>query len=201
MNQITNKSLFSVSSLVKIALLSAVSIVLMLFEIPLWFAPSFYKIDFSEVAVLMGAFAMGPLAGVMIELIKILLNFTFDGTITMGIGEVANFLIGCALVLPAAIIYKRKKNLKHAIIGLIVGVVSMAVIGSLINYFVILPVYSQMVLPLEALIKAGTVLNPYIVDLKTFVLFAVTPFNLLKGVLVAVITLLFYKRLSRLLHA
>lgn len=201
MKQTTNKPMFSVNMLVKIGLLSAVSVVLMLFEIPLWFAPSFYKIDLSEVAVLMGAFAMGPLAGVMIELIKVLLNFAFDGTTTAGIGELANFLIGCAFVLPAAIIYKRRKDVKHAIIGLIVGVVSMTIIGGLMNLFVILPVYAQMMLPLEALIKMGNVLNPLIVDLKTFVLFATTPFNLLKGVLTAIITLLFYKRLSKILHA
>ena len=92
------------------AMLSAISVILMLFEIPLWFAPSFYEIDFSEVPVLIGAFALGPLAGVVIELLKILLNLAINGTMTMFVGEFANFLIGIAFVVPAAIIYQRKKT-------------------------------------------------------------------------------------------
>ena len=94
----------------QIGMLGAIAVVLMLFEIPLPFAPSFYEIDFSEVPVLIGCFTMGPMAGVLIELIKIILNLCINGSVTAGVGEVANFVIGCALVLPAAFIYKRKKT-------------------------------------------------------------------------------------------
>ena len=104
------KSGTNVRTMVQIAMLSAVATVLMLVEFPLPFiAPSFYELDFSEVPVLIGAFAMGPLAGAIIELIKILLNFVLNGTMTAGVGELANFLMGCAFVVPAGIIYKKSK--------------------------------------------------------------------------------------------
>ena len=91
------------------------------FEIPLPFAPAFYEIDFSEVPVLVGCFAMGPLAGAVIELIKIILNLAINGTMTAGVGEVANFLIGCSLVVPAGLIYRKMKTRKGAIIGMVTG--------------------------------------------------------------------------------
>ena len=107
--------------MVQVAMLGAAAVVLMFFDIPLPFAPSFYKIDLSEVPVLIGAFAMGPLAGAAIELIKILLNLVMKGSTTAGVGEVANFLIGCAYVMPAAWIYKTQKTKKNAMIGMAVG--------------------------------------------------------------------------------
>ncbi len=194
-----NEQRFSVKTLTKIGVLSAISVILMLFEIPLWFAPGFYKLDFSEVAVLIGAFALGPVAGISIEFVKILLNFLTDGTTTGGIGELANFLIGCAMVVPAAIIYKKRKTLKSAIIGLIVGIFSMAIVGGLLNYFVLLPVYKS-IMPLEAIMGMCQKVNPNIVDFKSLVILATTPFNLFKGVVVSVITLLLYKKLSKILH-
>ena len=95
----------------KVGVLSAMATVLMLFEFPLPIAPSFYELDFSEVAVLIGSFALGPLAGVLIEFIKILINLLINGTDTLFVGELANFLMGCAFVLPAALVYCRKKTL------------------------------------------------------------------------------------------
>ena len=189
-----------IRNMVQIGMLAAVATVLMLFEFPLWFAPSFYQLDFSEVAVLIGAFSMGPAAGVVIEALKILLNFLINGTITAGVGELANFIIGCGLIVPAALIYKRHKTKKNAVLGMAVGTVAMTVVGSLINYFVLLPVYSAALpLPMDALIGMGTKINPAIDGLWTFVRFAVAPFNLLKGVLVSLLTLLLYKHISPLL--
>ena len=107
-----------VKAIVKIGMLAAVAVILMLFEIPLPFAPSFYEIDFSEVPVLVGCFAMGPFAGALIELIKILLNFVLTGTQTAGVGEIANFIIGCALCVPAGLIYRRNRTRKNALIGM-----------------------------------------------------------------------------------
>lgn len=187
----------SVRTTVKIGMLAAISVVLMLFEIPLPFAPSFYEIDFSEVPVLIGAFAMGPVAGAAIELVKILLNLVITGTDTAGVGELANFIIGCSLCLPAAIIYKRKKTRKGAIIGMVAGTALMVVIGCLINAYVMLPAYSAAFnLPIDALVQMGTAINPNITNLNTFVIFAVAPFNLLKAVLVSLIVLLIYKKIS-----
>ena len=108
-----------VRTLVQIGMLAAIAVVLMLFEIPLPFAPSFYKIDFSEVPVMVGCFVMGPLAGAAIEFVKILLNFVINGTTTAGVGEVANFLVGCALCVPAGVIYKYKRTRKGALLGMI----------------------------------------------------------------------------------
>ena len=187
----------SVRTTVKIGMLAAISVVLMLFEIPLPFAPSFYEIDFSEVPVLIGAFAMGPAAGATIELVKILLNLVITGTDTAGVGELANFIIGCSLCLPAAIVYKQKKTRKGAMIGMAAGTALMVVIGCLINAYVMLPAYSAAFgLPIDALVQMGTAVNPSITSLSTFVIFAVAPFNLLKAVLVSLIVLLIYKKIS-----
>ena len=188
---------FSVGVMAKVGMLSAIAVILMLFEIPLPFAPAFYEIDFSEVPVLVGCFAMGPIAGVLIELIKIIMNFIINGTITAGVGEVANFLIGCALVVPAGIIYKKHRSRKSAIIGMVTGTVIMTVVGCFLNAFILLPAYAKAFqMPIEALVEMGTAVNGSINSLLTFVMFAVAPFNLLKGVLVSLIVLLIYKKIS-----
>ena len=178
--------------MVQVAMLGAAAVVLMFFDIPLPFAPSFYKIDLSEVPVLIGAFAMGPLAGAAIELIKILLNLVMKGSTTAGVGEVANFLIGCAYVMPAAWIYKTQKTKKNAMIGMAVG--------GLLNAFVLLPAYAAAFgMPMDALVGMGSAVNKAITSLPTFVLFAVVPFNIIKGVVVSLVTMLLYKHISRLL--
>ena len=126
-----------VNWMVKVAMLSAVSVVLMLLEFPIPFiAPPFYEFDFSEVPVLIGAFALGPIAGVTIEFIKILLNLLINGTITGGVGEFANFLVGVSFILPVEFVYMRKKTKKNAIIGMIVGGIIMVSIACVINAFI-----------------------------------------------------------------
>lgn len=193
----SEKKFLNLRHMIQMAMLGAVATVLMLFEIPLWFAPGFYEIDLSEVAVLVGTFAMGPVAGALIELIKVLLNFVLNGTITAGVGELANLIIGCGLVVPAGIIYHRKKSMKTAVIGLITGILVMTIIGSTLNALVLLPAYSKAFhTPMEELVAMGTAVNPAITDVKTFIMFAVAPFNLLKGVAVSVITMLLYKKIS-----
>lgn len=201
MNMTANsKKKLSTRMIAQIGMLGAIAVVLMLFEIPLPFAPSFYEIDFSEVPVLIGCFSMGPLAGVLIELIKIILNLCINGSVTAGVGELANFVIGCALVLPAAFIYKRKKTKKGAIIGLVTGTLFMTISGCFINAYIMLPTYAKAFgMPIEALVEMGTAVNASITDLMTFVMFAVVPFNLLKGVLVSIIVLLIYKKISPIL--
>ncbi len=185
----------------KIAVLSAVASILMLFEIPLWFAPPFYELDFSELPILIGGFALGPCAAVLMELIKNLLNLLMNGTSTAFVGEFANFVTGCAFVLPAALIYKHKKTLKNAIVGLCVGAVSLVTVGALINYFVLIPAFSSLYgMPIDAIVAMGTRVNGAITSLPTLIVFAVMPFNLLKAVACSALTLLLYKRLSRILH-
>lgn len=187
----------NIRKIVQIGMLSAIAVVLMLFEIPLPFAPAFYEIDFSEVPVLIGCFVMGPMAGAAIELVKILLNLLINGTVTAGVGEAANLLIGCALCVPAGIIYRKKRTRKGAMIGMITGTLFMTAIGCFLNAYILLPTYAKAFqMPIEGLVQMGTAINGNITSLTTFVLFAVAPFNLLKGVLVSVIVLLIYKSIS-----
>ena len=172
--------------MVQVAMLGAAAVVLMFFDIPL--------------PLLIGAFAMGPLAGAAIELIKILLNLVMKGSTTAGVGEVANFLIGCAYVMPAAWIYKTQKTKKNAMIGMAVGTVFLAAAGGLLNAFVLLPAYAAAFgMPMDALVGMGSAVNKAITSLPTFVLFAVVPFNIIKGVVVSLVTMLLYKHISRLL--
>lgn len=201
MNNTNVKAGTKIRTIVQVGMLAAIAVVLMLFEIPLPFAPSFYEIDFSEVPVMIGTFAMGPLAGAAIELVKILLNFFINGTTTAGVGEVANFLIGCALVVPAGIIYRRKRTRKGAIIGMAAGTVFMTLLGCVLNAYVLLPTYAAAFqLPIDSLVAMGAAVNGSITDLFTFVAFAVAPFNILKGVLVSLIVFLIYKKISPVFH-
>ena len=191
------KSKMKVQAIAQISMLSAISAVLMLFEIPLPFAPSFYEIDLSEVPVLVGCFVMGPAAGAIIEFIKILLNFVMNGTITAGVGEIGNFLIGCSFVVPAGMVYRKVRSRKGAIVGMMLGTGVMTVLGCFINAYVLLPTYAKAFqMPIEGLIGMGTAVNPAIDSMLTFVMFAVAPFNLLKGVVVSTIVFLIYKKIS-----
>ena len=184
-------------TLVSIGMLSAVAVILMQFEIPLPFAPAFYQIDCSEIPVLIGSFALGPLASVAIEFIKVLLNMLISGTTTAGVGDMANFLIGCGLSVPAGIIYHQIKTKKGAFIGMAVGTGCMTVLGCFLNAYILLPVYANAFeLPIDSLVQMGTEVNQSITSLATFVIFAVAPFNLLKGIMVSVIVLLIYKKIS-----
>lgn len=193
---VRKESRADVRTIVQNGMLSAIAIVLMLFEIPLPFAPAFYEIDFSEVPVMIGCFVMGPVAGAAIELVKILLNLVINGTQTAGVGEAANFVIGCALCVPAGIIYKKNHTRKGALIGMIVGTIVMTVMGCFINAFILLPAYGAAFgMPVEALVEMGTAVNPHITSLTSFVMFAVAPFNLLKGALVSLIVFIIYKKI------
>jgi len=194
------QNLFTVRNIAIMGMMGALAAVLMIFEFPLPFiAPSFYKLDLSEIPVLIGAFMMGPVAGVIIEMIKILLNLIMDGTTTAFVGEFANFTIGCALVVPASIIYRHHKTRKNAIIGMIVGSVFMAIAGIFINAYVMLPFFSQTVIPMENIIAMGAAIHPAIDNVLTFCLLTVAPFNALKGVLVSIVTIVIYKKISLLL--
>ncbi len=185
----------------KIAMLSATAMVLMLFEFPLPFiAPPFYELDFSEIPVLVGAFALGPAAGIAIEFLKILLNLLINGTITAGVGEFANFLVGVSFILPAAILYRRKRNKKNAIFGMILGSLAMAVFAGLVNALVLIPTYSRMLnIPMDAIVGMGKCIFPAVDSLSKLVLLCVVPFNLIKAVIVSIITAIIYKPLSPIL--
>ena len=190
----------SVRRITVTALCAALGAVLMLFDIPLFFAPSFYKLDFSEVPVLICGFALGPVAGVVCEFLKVLLKLLIKGTTTAFVGDFSSFVIGCALVLPATVLYRYKKTKKRALIGLITGSLVMTVFGSLFNTFYLIPQYARLFhMPLDTIVAAGTAVNPYINSVTTLVLFAVVPFNLVKSVIVSALTMFLYKFLKNIL--
>ena len=182
-----------------VGMLAAISGVLMVIELPLFFAPPFYKLDFSELPVLICAFSLGPVAGVVCEFLKVLIHLLLKGTSTAFVGDLANFLVGCSFVLPASILYQKLLSKKGAVASLALGTGVMTVFGSLFNAWFLIPRFAVMYgLPLDAIIAMGTQVNGAITDLSTLVLLAVVPFNLLKGVLVSVLTFFLYKRVERL---
>jgi len=187
--------------LVKVGMLSAVAFLLQLLEFPLGIFPAFLQIDFSDVPALLAGFSLGPAAGVVVELIKNILHLLLKNSGTGGVGELANFLIGSAIVVPAALLYKRKHTRRMAINGLIAGTAVMTIVGVLANLYILIPFYSSAFgMPIEAIVAMGTEVNSAVIDLTTLVLYGIVPFNLLKGLMVSILTILIYKRLSPILH-
>lgn len=183
-----------------VGVFAAIATILMFFEIPLFFAPGFYKLDFSELPALIGTFAFGPVAGVMIEFCKIILKLAFRGTTTAFVGELANFVVGCSFLLPASILYEMRKSKKNAVLGCVVGTVIMTVFGTALNGIYLLPQFAKIYgMDMSALIGMGTAINPAIDSVTSLILLAVAPLNLLKGGSVSVITLLIYKKIRPIL--
>lgn len=185
-----------------IGMFSAIAGVLMTIELPVPFAPPFYGIDASELPVLICGFAFGPVAGVLTEFVKIIVKLLFKPTSTAFVGELANFCVGCSMILPATIIYHIKKKKLTAIVGSAIGTLCMTIFGTFFNAVYLLPTFAVMYgMPMEALIEMGTKINANITDVITFVAFCVAPLNLLKGTSVSVLTFLLYKPLSPILKA
>ena len=128
--------------LAMVGMFSAIAAILMIFEFPVPFAPGFYKLDFSEIPVLITAFAFGPVAGVMVEFCKILLNLLMDSTTTAFVGELANFMVGCSFILPASIMYLHKKNRKSAMVACAVGTLCLTVFGTSFNAIYLVPKFA-----------------------------------------------------------
>ena len=179
-----------------VAVLSAIAFILAFLEFPVPLSPSFARMDFSDFPALIGAFAYGPVAGVLIELVKNALQLFSTGT--GGVGELANFLIGGAFVLVAGLIYRQKKTKKRAWVSCIVASVAMGVMAAVMNYFVLLPLFEQF-MPLDELIASFGTFIPFIQTKLDVVLYNAFPFNLLKGLIISVVTMLVYKKLSPLL--
>lgn len=181
-----------------IGICAALAAVLHILDFPLLFlAPEFYKLDFSELPVMLCGFYLGPSAAVATEGLKILLKLLLKGTSTAFVGDFANFVVGCCYVLPAIILYHTKKSRKSAILGLCTGTVSLTVLGSTFNALYLLPKFADMFMPMESIIAAGAAIHSGIDSVWSFVLLAVAPLNLVKGVLVSILTLLLYKRVAR----
>ncbi|EOD00402.1 ECF transporter S component [Caldisalinibacter kiritimatiensis] len=198
---LTLKERVTTKSLTKISILSVLAFLIMFIEVPLWFTPEFLKVDLSDIPALIGAFALGPLAGVAIEFVKNILHMTLKGTVTGGVGELANFIVGSVFVYTASILYYKRKTFKRAIIGMILGTIAMTIVASLANYFVLIPMYAKIFgAPIEYFVELSSKVNGFVVDFKSFILFGIAPFNLLKGIMVSAITIPLYKKISPILH-
>jgi riboflavin transporter FmnP len=188
------KGYFTPQRITRIALLAAVSSVLFFQpEIPII---GFYKLDFSNLPVLLGGFSMGPLAGFLILLIK-----SFTGLLhsdSMGVGELADLIFGMSIMLPAVLIYQRKKNRKNALIGMAVGTVCLILSGVLVNAVLLIPFYTKVMgFTNEAILG---MFPPVINSIEKMLFIATAPFNLLKGVALSVLTYILYSHLSPFLH-
>ncbi len=181
------------------AILTAMAVLLMYLEIPLPFMPVFLKFDFSELPVLIGAFALGPVWGVVIELLKNLIHLPV--TQTMGIGELSNFIAGTIYVGTAGIIYRKLLTKKGAAISMAIATLALAIVSIPVNAFITLPLYGSMMgFPLEAIIGMSASANPLVKDKISLLLAVFVPFNLFKGIVVSVITFFVYKPISRLIN-
>ena len=177
------------------AILTAMAFILMYLEVPLPFMPPFLKFDFSEIPVLVGAFALGPVWGIVIELLKNLIHLPFSHT--MGIGELSNFILSLAYALPAVLYYRRHRTKKGAIIGLAIGTVIEVIMGVLTNLYLIFPLYINLYdMSWDAIVSMCSAVNPWIRDVPTMMAFSVVPFNILSRGIVSVITVLVYKKIS-----
>ena len=196
--------IFSTRKITMIGMFSAVAMLLHLFDFALPFAPPFYKLDFSELPILVGSFAFGPAAGGMMEFIKILLKLLIKGTSTAFVGDLANFVIGCSFILPASVIYAFHKTKKTAIVSCVAGTMVMTVFGTAFNAVYLLPAFSKLYgTPLDSLLALGSAVNPLAKEgnIISFVAACVAPLNLIKGAGVSLVTLLVYKPLSPILKA
>lgn len=189
-------AVLSVRTISMTAMLSAVAYLLAFVEFPVPLSPSFARMDLSDLPALIGAFAFGPLSGLLIELVKNALQLLT--TSTGGIGEIANFLMGAAYVVTAGFIYKRYKTKKTALAACVLASVVMGIAAALANYFILLPLFENF-MPLDQLIASFAEFLPFIHTKLDVVLFNAFPFNLLKGLVIGGVTMLIYKRLTPIL--
>lgn len=195
---------FDTRKVAMIGMFSAIAMILMLFEFPVPFAPPFYELDFSELPILVGTFAFGPAAGVMMEFVKILLKLCVKGTSTAFVGDLANFVVGCSFIVPASVIYAFRKSKKSAIVACITGTVSLTLFGTVFNAVYLLPAFSKLYgMSMDTILAAGMEVNPFVTEgnIVSFVAACVAPLNLIKGSGVSIITLLIYKRLSPIIKS
>lgn len=186
-------------NLVKVGILAAMSFILMFFQFPIPVAPPFMKVDLADVPALIGGFSMGPVYGILIQLIKNILNLS--KTSTYGVGEVSNFVVGGLFVFVSASIYKRNKTKKNATIAMICGVLVMSLAATLSNAFIIFPLYGKaMGVDMGAFVAMANKTNALVKSYFTMMIFAIVPFNLIKGFIEILVTKLLYKHVSGILH-
>ena len=189
-------SIQNVRMLTMTAVLSAIAFVLAFFEFPVPLSPTFARMDLSDLPALIGAFAYGPVSGILIEFVKNALQLLTSST--GGIGELANFIMGSSFVVTAGLIYKFHKTKKTAMLACLIASIVMGVGAAIVNYFILLPIF-EVFMPLDQLIASFGEFIPFIKTKLDVVLFNAFPFNLLKGIGISIVTMLLYKRLSPIL--
>ena len=196
MSNAKRETLFTTRKLTTIAVLSAISAVLFMLEIPIVL---FYKLDFSNLPVLLGAYAMGPVAGAIILLVKAALGLLHSTS--MGVGELADFIMGLAMLLPASLVYRFNKTRKSAIIGLAFGTVTATIVSVFTNMYIMIPFFGAAYgMPVDAIVGMGQGIIPLVDSIWKFVLLITAPFNILKWVVISIVCALIYKPLSPILH-
>jgi len=191
--------MFTTQQMVKISILAVIGTILTIINMSVPGFPPFLKLDLGNIPAVIGAIAMGPMAAVFIELIKNLLKFIVD-TSTGGIGEFANFMVGIGYIIPFAIIYKKNPTKKGFIIGATVGVIVMTIMGAVLNYFVLIPMYAILMGGQELIISMAAVANSSITDLRTLILIGIIPFNMFKGIVVSVVGYALYQSLKPVIN-
>ncbi|MBQ6399229.1 MAG: ECF transporter S component [Clostridia bacterium] len=186
--------ILTVGNMTRIAVLTAAACILDLIQIPI---VAFYKLDFGNVPVLLGTFSMGTVPGIIILALKCLIGLIH--TSSMGIGKLADFIMSAALIIPAGLLYHRNKTRKTAVWGMLTGTLCMTVVGVLVNLWILIPFYmTAFHMDMQGILNYAGVAG---VDAQWKLLLMITgPFNLLKGLLLSLVTGLIYKPLSPLLH-
>ena len=197
---ISGKRKEQLNLIARIGVLSALATILYFIEIPLWFAPVFYQFDLSDCVAMIGGMVWGPVPAVLIELIKNLIHLAVKGVATAGVGELANFCVGVALTVPVSLFMYRKKTLRRSILGAAVGTVVMVGIAAILNYYVLIPFYASVFEGgMDSILNLAQTVNANIVDLKSLILWATTPFNLFKAVVDSVLSILIFFRIRKFL--
>lgn len=198
MNKVNTSTMIRTKDMTKVAMLSVIGFLLMYIQLPLTFvAPPFMKLDISDLPVLMGAFTMGPVYGIIIAALKNLMHIIFKGTMTAGVGELSNFIISSTFAVVSSYIYRKHRTYKGAVLSMTVGVVAMTILAMISNYFVVFPLYGK-VMPMDAIIAMGSAITPRIKGLFTMMIYSVLPFNLIKGFTTSAVMMLVYKKISPL---
>lgn len=196
-NTMKKTKLSSAKTMAKVGILSAIAYILMFIAVPLPIFPSFLKIDLSDIPAIFGGMSLGPGAGISIVIIKNFLQAITAST-TGGVGEFANIIIGGSYVLTLCIIYRKFKSIKSIVFGGVGAILIMTITGCIMNYFVMLPLYSNFI-PMNVIIQMGNVINPRVTNLYTFTIWMIGPFNILKGIIMTVCILPLFRKMEKVL--
>lgn len=180
-----NTRVITTSFMTKVSVLAILGFLLMLIQVKIPFCPPFMEFDLGDLPAVVGTMVLGPIAGIWIELIKNLIKCVFNSS-TAGIGEFANFIMGIAYVIPIGYFYKKNKNVKGFLIGTIIGSILMTISACILNYYLLIPVYTTIFgMPLESIVSMTTAVNGFVVDLKTLIFYSVAPFNIFKAIVLS----------------